>query len=217
MNCKSENESGVLIKIKNTIFKNKRWIIVAILIFVFILIAENVLGKEKIILDSVVYQFLLEHRNNFLTFLFKTITQLGSAIYLIIITILCIIFVKNKKYKVTIPLNLVLIALINLIMKNIFVRPRPDEFRVIDETGYSFPSGHSMASMAFYGYLIYIIHKNVKNKILKYILCTILSILILLIGLSRIYLGVHYTSDVIAGLCFSMTYLIFMVSIGVYR
>lgn len=72
-----------------------------------------------------------------------------------------------------------------------------------------------MASLAFYGYLIYLIYKNVKNKKLKITLCILLSILILLIGISRIYLGVHYTSDVIAGLCFSVAYLIIMINTGI--
>lgn len=74
-----------------------------------------------------------------------------------------------------------------------------------------------MASLAFYGYLIYLICANVKNKKLKYTLSTILAILIFLIGLSRIYLGVHYASDVIAGLCFSVIYLIVMIKTGAYK
>lgn len=213
----NKNKNELLIKIKNIILEHKRWIILSILIVIFVLIAEDVLEKERFVFDSVVYNFLVAHRTDFLTALFKVITQFGSAIYLITITILCIVFIKNKKYKVTIPLNLGLIAFTNIFLKNIFVRPRPEEFRIIEETGFSFPSGHSMASMAFYGYLIYIIFKNVKNKTLKYSLCFLLSILIVLIGLSRIYLGVHYTSDVIAGMSFSMAYLIFMISIGIYR
>ena len=64
-----------------------------------------------------------------------------------------------------------------------------------------------MASAAFYGFLIYLIYKKIENKKLKIILMTILSLLILLIGVSRIYLGVHYTSDVFAGFCVSISYL----------
>ena len=65
-----------------------------------------------------------------------------------------------------------------------------------------------MVSMAFYGFLIYLIYKNVKNKYLKWISITILSLLITLIGISRIYLGVHYTSDVLGGFLISISYLI---------
>ena len=102
---------------------------------------------------------------------------------------------------------------LNLLLKNIVQRPRPNEFRLIDETGYSFPSGHSMVSMAFYGFLIYLIYKFVKSKRLKWILIIILSALIITIGISRIYLGVHYTSDVLAGFTISVSYLVIYTSI----
>ena len=76
---------------------------------------------------------------------------------------------------------------------------------------YSFPSGHSSVSMAFYGFLIYLICTEFKNKKYKYLLISVLSIVILFIGLSRIYLGVHYLSDVLAGFLFSIIYLIIFV------
>ena len=65
-----------------------------------------------------------------------------------------------------------------------------------------------MISMAFYGFLIYLIYKNIKNKYLKTTLIIILSLLIIAIGISRIYLGVHYLSDVIGGFLISIFYLI---------
>ena len=92
-------------------------------------------------------------------------------------------------------------------------RPRPSKFQIISEKGYSFPSGHSMVSMAFYGLLIYLIYKYIKNKKLKYSLIVTLSILIFLIGISRIYLGVHYASDVIAGFCISLSYLMIYINV----
>ena len=98
--------------------------------------------------------------------------------------------------------------LLLILLKNILQRPRPTEYRIIEETGYSFPSGHSMVSMAFYGYLIYLIYKYVKNKYIKWTLIVLLSILICSIGISRIYLGVHYTSDVLGGFLISLSYLI---------
>lgn len=204
-------------KVKDMIFKNKRWIILAIAICIFILIAKTVLQKELFGFDTSIYQFLVSCRTPILNIFFRIVTQFGSAIWLITITILAMIFIKKKKYKITIPLNLGLIALCNVILKYSFNRPRPEELRIIEETGFSFPSGHSMASMAFYGYLIYIIYKHIENKKLKYSLCILLGLMIFLIGLSRIYLGVHYTSDVIAGLCFSIAYLIFMISSGIYK
>lgn len=204
-------------KVKDIILNNKRWIVLSILIVIFVMIAEDVFENELFQSDFIIYDFLVAHRTPFLTSLFKCITHFGGAIVLLSITVLCSIFIKKKKYKYIIPINLGLIVCLNIVLKNFFERPRPDNFRIIEETGFSFPSGHSMASMAFYGYLIYLIFKNVKNKKWRNILCIFLGIFVFLIGFSRIYLGVHYTSDVIAGFCFSMVYLIFMISIGLYK
>lgn len=195
-------------KIKELIIKNYKWIIFFLFFVIFLAIAEDVFEQEIFEFDSVVYNFLVNNRNEALNNFFKIITQFGSAIVLIIITILCVIFIRDKKYKILVPANLVTIAIINIVLKNFFLRPRPDELRLIEETGYSFPSGHAMASTAFYGLLIYIVHEKVENKILRNTICIMLGLLILLISISRIYVGVHYTSDVIAGTCFSIAYLI---------
>lgn len=117
-------------------------------------------------------------------------------------------FYKEKKIAFSIPLNLLIITVLNIVLKNIVERPRPIGYRLIDETGYSFPSGHSMISTAFYGLIIYFIWKNVKNKTIRNVSCILLVILIVLIGISRIYLGVHYASDVIGGFSISIAYLI---------
>lgn len=195
-------------KIKELIIKNYKWIIFFLFFVIFLAIAEDVFEQEIFEFDSVVYNFLVNNRNEVLNNFFKIITQFGSAIVLIIITILCVIFIRDKKYKILVPANLVTIAIINIVLKNFFLRPRPNELRLIEETGYSFPSGHAMASTAFYGLLIYIAHEKIENKILRNTICIMLGLLILLISVSRIYVGVHYTSDVIAGTCFSIAYLI---------
>ena len=195
-------------KIKELIIKNYKWIIFFLFFVIFLAIAEDVFEQEIFEFDSVVYNFLVNNRNEVLNNFFKIITQFGSAIVLIIITILCVIFIRDKKYKILVPANLLTIAIINIVLKNFFLRPRPNELRLIEETGYSFPSGHAMASTAFYGLLIYIVHEKVENKILRNTICIMLGLLILLISISRIYVGVHYTSDVIAGTCLSIAYLI---------
>lgn len=200
-------------KIKEFIIKNLKWIILFICLIGFLDLAEDVFNKEIMKGDIIGYQmvstFLI---SDFATPIAKIITNFGGAIFLIAITIILFILIKNKKIGVAITTNLVLVALLNQLLKNILQRPRPTEYRIIQETGYSFPSGHSMASMAFYGYLIYLIYKYVENKNIKWILITLLSILICSIGISRIYLGVHYTSDVLGGFLISISYLVIYIS-----
>ena len=200
-------------KIKEFILKNTKWIILFICLIGFLALAEDVFNKEimngDIIGYKVVSTFLI---SDFATPIAKFVTNFGGAIFLIILTIALFILIKNKKIGVSIFLNLALITILNQLLKRILQRPRPTEYRIIEETGYSFPSGHSMVSMAFYGYLIYLIYKYVKNKYVKWISIVLLSILICSIGVSRIYLGVHYTSDVLGGFFISISYLIIYIS-----
>ena len=150
--------------------------------------------------------------SDFATPIAKFVTNFGGAIFLLGLTIILFVCIKNKKIGASIFSNLVIVTILNQLLKGILQRPRPTEFRIIEETGYSFPSGHSMVSMAFYGYLIYLIYKFVKNKYIKWSLIILLSILICTIGVSRIYLGVHYTSDVLGGFLISISYLVIYTS-----
>ena len=151
--------------------------------------------------------------SDFVTPIAKFITNFGGAIFFINSNN-CITFInKKKKIGLSIFSNIVIITILNQLLKRILRRPRPTEFRIVEETGYSFPSGHSMVSMAFYGYLIYLIYRYIKNKYIKWSLIVLLSILICLIGISRIYLGVHYTSDVLGGFLLSISYLVVYISL----
>ena len=202
-------------KTKEIVAKNVKWIILFVCILITVLIAEDVMEKEIMKIDTIGYKIMSEHIiSDTITPIAKAITQFGGAIFLITLSIILLIVIKNKKIGILIWINLAISTIINQILKNIIQRPRPTEFRIINENGYSFPSGHSMASAAFYGFLIYLIYKKVKNKHLKWILITLLSILIVLVGASRVYLGVHYTSDVIAGILISTSYLIMFISIA---
>lgn len=200
-------------KLKEFIVKNLKWIVLFICLIGFFSLAEDVFNNEIMNGDIVGYKlvstFLI---SDFATPIAKFITNFGGAIILIGLAFMLLIFIKNKKIGVSIISNLAIITLLNQLLKRIVQRPRPTEFRIVEESGYSFPSGHSMVSMAFYGYLIYLIYKYVKNKYLKWISIILLSILICFIGISRIYLGVHYTSDVLGGFFISISYLIIYIS-----
>lgn len=191
-----------------TIKKNIRWIILLTCMILFFAIIEDVLDNEIWKFDENIYRVISSLISQPLTSIFKVVTHLGGAIGIASITILIFIIFKDKKYGMYTLLNLAIIVPINQILKFIIQRPRPDEFRIIEQGGYSFPSGHSMASMAFYGFLIFLVYKKVENPYWRWGGCTCLSFLILVIGISRIYLGVHYASDVIGGFCLSISYLI---------
>ncbi len=195
-------------KVKQTIIDNMRWIIFLICIVVFYEIVENIFQNEIYIFDELVYFYVSKIISDPLTIFMKIITVLGSGLVIITLCVYALVVPKNKKYGKLLVLNTAIIFIINQILKVIFARPRPEGFRLIEQDGFSFPSGHSMVSMAFYGLIIYFIYKKINNKYLKWILISILSCLIILIGISRIYLGVHYASDVIGGFCFSIAYLV---------
>lgn len=198
---------------KELIKKNLKWIILFICLIGFLALAEDVFNQEIMKCDVIGYTlisiFLI---TDFATPIAKFITNFGGPIFLSTICIILFIIIKNKKIGLSIIMNIAIIAILNQVLKRILQRPRPTEFRIIEETGYSFPSGHSMVSMAFYGYLIYLIYKYVKNKYVKWTSIVLLSILICSIGISRIYLGVHYTSDVLGGFLISISYLVIYIS-----
>ena len=93
-------------------------------------------------------------------------------------------------------------------LKLYFSRPRPDDPVFKAAMGFSFPSGHAMSSMTFYGLLIFLVWKNIENVVLKWILTILLAAFIILIGFSRIYLRVHYASDVMAGFSLGLVWLV---------
>lgn len=200
-------------KIKEFMTKNLKWIILFICLIGFLALAEDVFNKEIMNGDIIGYKMISTFLiSDFATPIAKFITNFGGAIFIIALTALLVIAIRNKKIGLSIFTNLVIITVLNQLLKRILQRPRPTEYRIIQETGYSFPSGHSMISMAFYGYLIYLIYRYVKNKYIKWLSISLLSILICLIGISRIYLGVHYTSDVLGGFLISISYLVIYIS-----
>lgn len=193
---------------------NWRWMLLFICLIGFLALAEDVFHQEIMNGDIVGYDIVSKlFKFNVSTPIAKFMTNFGGAIFVISLTTILFFVIKDKKIGISIITNLGIVTILNQIIKFIMQRPRPTEFRIIEETGYSFPSGHSMVSMAFYGYLIYLIYRYIKNKYIKWSLIVLLSILICLIGISRIYLGVHYTSDVLGGFLLSISYLVVYISL----
>lgn len=195
------------ISINKFLYKNIRWILFVIALLIFSLLAITLLNQGQFTFDEHAFKVLKNWESPGLTTFFKTITLFASAPVLIFFCLLIFIFIKKRTYFYLVGLNLINTVILNIALKVLFRRERPIE-SIIEESGYSFPSGHSMTSLAFYGFLIYLLYKSSIQKKLKILLITILGIIIMLIGTSRIYLGVHYLSDVLAGFSFTLAYLI---------
>lgn len=201
-------DNKYIYEIKSFIKRYLKEVLLFLCLILFIIILKSVLNKEISNFDLTVYRIISSKASNNITIVMKSISFLGGTFFLIGLSLLLFFLFKNKKISLMIILNLSFSFLTNSLLKIIVQRKRPIENILISETGYSFPSGHSMVSMAFYGFLIYLILHKVKNKFLKYMITIILLLLILLIGISRIYLGVHYASDVIGGFLVGMIFLI---------
>ena len=115
-------------------------------------------------IDTGIYNLLFKMQSVSSTVFMKFMSYLGSATILITLTVLILIFAKNKKGASKIAINLALVFILNRILKAIFRRQRPSVLRLAEETGFSFPSGHAMVSIGYYGYIIYLVYKYVKNK-----------------------------------------------------
>jgi undecaprenyl-diphosphatase len=131
----------------------------------------------------------------------KFFTFLGGEIFLTsgILLLLALLYKRHKVSSFNFTVLLVLGTIINLLLKFVFQRPRPDYLPLMFESTYSFPSGHAMNSFIFYSCIAYFIFRNTKSVGVRIFAGVLLSILVLMIGISRIYLGVHYPSDVLAG------------------
>ena len=167
--------------------------IIAILISAIIF---YLLFTKNTFIDDKIYKVLAKYITNTNTSIAKIFTFLGSTLF---ITILCVLSLIPKKTRFSVVINTLIAVGISQALKRIIRRARPIGVALIKETGFSFPSGHSMVGFAFYGFIIYLIYKSKLNKTLKVLLIALFSLLIISIGLSRIYLGVHHATDVIGG------------------
>ena len=191
--------------------KKKYWII-SILLFLFFLLMIGVLLKKQIFFDDDIYNGIFSLRNTYMDAFMKEITQLGNPIPILCITVILLLLIPNEERNI-LGISVVGTVLINQGLKRIVRRARPEHLRLIKQGGFSFPSGHAMISIAIYGFLIYYVYKKIKNKYLKISLIILLSLIIIGIGMSRIYLGVHYPSDIVSGYLLALSILLLVISI----
>ena len=190
-------------------------IVIGLLILLFILVTVLVCNGLTKNIDNSVYNFIISFRCNFLDNYFRLITKLGNVTYVIIVLGICVLFIRNRNV-VYLCFSMSLSVIFNYIIKHIIKRDRPNVLRLISQGGYSYPSGHTMISICCYGYLFYYVYKYVKNKYLRISLLILLSIIIISIPISRIYLGVHYFSDIVGGLLLGGVILFIVIRYGKY-
>ena len=138
-----------------------------------------------------------------LTFFFSNVTSLINIPVIITwVVVLVVLFLYKKWWSEAILLagNLALTGILVALLKNVYQRPRPTIQHLVEEGGFSFPSGHALASTLVVGALVIIVSQRVKNRHLRHLLQVLLMVFILTIMTSRVYLGVHYPTDVLGSL-----------------
>jgi len=181
----------------------------------FVELTEELKEGELAAIDTQITEFILSFRTPALTEFFIWITHIGDVYgYLVIggifIFVSAVVF-KSWKYIAQIGIVLVLAMVSNLILKRFIDRARPDIEHLVAVETLSYPSGHAMGAMAFYGFLIYLLYRFKMNRVLKGAAIVFLVLLILGIGISRVYLGVHFPSDIAGGYIAGFIWVVFCI------
>ena len=176
----------------------------ALLIFVILGYVIRFYPQQLTGFDSTIQSAIRGDLPAALTAFFTKVTHvMDTKIIVIWVGLLLAVFAYKKWYSEALFLgsNLVLTGLLVLLLKNIYQRPRPSILHLVEEKGFSFPSGHSLAVTLMVGTLIVILSQRIKNPVWRKIVQIVLGLYLVSVLVSRVYLGVHYPSDVLASLC----------------
>lgn len=192
--------------------KNKKWIILNLfLLSIFLYLGFLVRNSsEGVLFDVSVLNFIHNSSNPVMLSIMKFISFIGSETFLFptIGIIIIYTFIKKKYFITKILLaNTLGSWILNYILKWVFQRTRPFDYALVTQGGLSYPSGHSMVTMSMYLAIAYLLSRN-KDKIKKRNIYIMASVFIILMGVSRMYLGVHWPTDIIGG--YIMGYLYFI-------
>ncbi len=188
----------------------------AIILFLFLVNNYSLLFVRNI--DEKMIDWLLNNTNYFMIYVFKVITILANWQMIFLLSFVILGFATDKVLAVLTAVITGFGYLINETLKQTFVRPRPIVMHLTHAGGYSMPSGHAMAAMVFYGLILIFFATSVKDKKYRYLSYVLLILLIGLIGFSRVYLRVHYVSDVLAGFALGLVILtiVYNLKIGIF-
>mgnify|MGYP001941756557 FL=1 len=182
--------------------RTKRITLLIVFTLIFGIIAffhESRLGKW---IDNEVYEFIYASESFITTSILLGATKIGEVWAMVCLSLMLVAYLMLKRYKIEalfFVITMSLSGILNPLLKNIFDRERPTLLRLIDISGFSFPSGHAMGSTSFFGSAMYIAQRRASGST-KGVIIGLCVALILLISISRVYLGVHYPSDIIAGI-----------------
>ena len=192
----------------HNLLSHKRIVLFAVASVLFVAVLQNMLWGDLLRLDYYAYQiFVVRMRRAWLTPIMRSISELALPVVLAVLLLAVHAFAPGRSPGLCAAFNLIGVVLVNQVCKFIVQRPRPEGFRLIAESGYSFPSGHSMVAMAFYGLLAWMAWRYERDTFVKWVSVIGFGLVVALVGISRVYLGVHYASDVIAGFCLAAAWL----------
>ncbi|PIC77407.1 phosphatase PAP2 family protein [Sporosarcina sp. P19] len=194
------------------------WIICILFTGFFAYIARSIHLQTISSFDEPIIDFVQSAESPGLTSIMKLFTTIGSTTSVVLLAILTLGVLLWKKHRAQAVLFAIVLAgtgILNQVLKFIFKRERPDFNRLIDIGGYSFPSGHTMMAFSLYTILAYILWRNVKNTGGQVVIIILAAMMIVMIAVSRIYLGVHFPSDIVGGVLASSVWL--FASIAFYQ
>ena len=169
----------------------------------FAWLTNEVLAGETAHFDAVTRDFIHQFASPRLTATMRGISFVGSSLFLTTASIAMFLWFMSRHWRrdaYLFGLTMLGAGMLNTTLKLTFKRPRPVPFfNLLAPESFSFPSGHSLASFCFFGALATILVTRIHNRKIHLIVWTVSAVMVFLIGLSRIYLGVHYTTDVLAG------------------
>ena len=183
----------------------------------FIELTDTLTTEKLANYDREITDYVISYRSPALTQYFLAVTHIGDAYGYMVVVGLCAIisrvFFKRWKQVLQVTLVLLLASISNMILKRFIDRARPSIEHLVTVETLSYPSGHAMSAMAFYGFVIYLFYRFKMNRLLKYTIMLLLFLLILSIGISRIYLGVHFPSDIAGGFIAGFIWVVFCILI----
>ena len=190
-------------------------VVFAVSLMAFFVIVRRIFLLKNEELDNRVFEAIAPYVNQTNTAVMNFITFFGTHEFLIPANLLLIAYYlflkKHKWYSITIPAVGISSMLLMFGLKHLFGRERPENQLLKEATNFSFPSGHALMSVTFYGLLVYVVWHSVKNRTWRWVLIIALIAWTLIIGFTRIYLRRHYYSDVVAGYCIGFLWLVFAV------